>query len=197
MVVLASVLAFLLFCGVFLSRTAGRIDRLHRRVETAAAALDAQLVRRAGAALAMADRTSQTAPEAAALIAVAARAAQGAEGLGTEREILENALSRALRSALAAPAVASAPLAPAAPVDAELAAAARRVELARNFYNDAVRSTLTLRGRWVPRVAHLAGRAPLPVFFEIDDTAALEEPRGFAYPQTKIEEFGELPGAHR
>ena len=37
--------------GVYLSWTAGRIDRLHARVEAARAVLDAQLLRRSGAAL--------------------------------------------------------------------------------------------------------------------------------------------------
>mgnify|MGYP000973801501 CR=1 FL=1 len=35
---------------VYLSSAAGRLDRLHHRIETAAAALDAQLLRRGAAA---------------------------------------------------------------------------------------------------------------------------------------------------
>lgn len=163
---LATVLALLLVCGVLLSRTAGRIDRLHRRVEMAAAALDAQLVRRAGAALAAASRWSSSAPERASSVVLAARVAQNAEGLGPDRELVENALSRALRAATSG----GDPLAP----DSALSEAARRVELARNFYNDAVRNTLALRGRALPRAAHLAGRAPLPTYFEIDDGAGRE-----------------------
>jgi hypothetical protein len=44
------------------------------------------------------------------------------------------------------------------------------VALARRFYNDAVRDTVSLRRRRMPRLLRLAGAEPLPVFFEIDDT---------------------------
>ena len=42
--------------------------------------------------------------------------------------------------------------------------------LARRFYNDAVRDTVSLRRRRLPRLFRLGGRRPLPAFFEIDDT---------------------------
>jgi hypothetical protein len=48
--VVAAVAAVLAF-GVYLSWTAGRIDRLHARIDAARAALDAQLVRRASVTL--------------------------------------------------------------------------------------------------------------------------------------------------
>jgi hypothetical protein len=44
------------------------------------------------------------------------------------------------------------------------------VQIARGFYNDAVRDTRALRRRRMPRVLHLAGRRGLPLFFDIDDT---------------------------
>jgi hypothetical protein len=44
------------------------------------------------------------------------------------------------------------------------------VQVARRFYNDAVRDTRTLRARRMPRLLHLAGRVELPQFFDIDDT---------------------------
>ena len=56
----------------------------------------------------------------------------------------------------------------------ELDAASRRVQLARRFYNDAVRDTRSLRGRRMPRLLHLAGRRELPQFFDIDDTVPRE-----------------------
>src|SRR4051794_17800264 len=46
-----TVLAVLLVLGWYLSYSAGRLDRLHHRVETSRAALDAQLARRAAAAV--------------------------------------------------------------------------------------------------------------------------------------------------
>jgi hypothetical protein len=53
---------------------------------------------------------------------------------------------------------------------AELESAAHQVFLARKFYNDAVAATQAARRRWLPRVLGLAGGAPMPAFFEIDDS---------------------------
>ena len=54
---------------------------------------------------------------------------------------------------------------------AELADAEARVLLARRFHNDAVRDTLALRERRTVRWLKLSGRAPLPTYFEIAETA--------------------------
>jgi hypothetical protein len=43
-----------------------------------------------------------------------------------------------------------------------------KVSLARHFYNDAVRDLLVLRGRRLPRLLHLYGRAKAPSYFEFD-----------------------------
>ena len=52
----------------------------------------------------------------------------------------------------------------------ELEGASHQVFLARKFYNDAVAATQAARQRWLVRVLRLAGRAPNPEFFEIDDS---------------------------
>jgi len=52
----------------------------------------------------------------------------------------------------------------------DLAAASQRVDLARSFYNQAVRDAREHRARLAPRLLHLAGRAPLPGFVDLDDT---------------------------
>jgi hypothetical protein len=52
----------------------------------------------------------------------------------------------------------------------ELESASHQVFLARKFYNDAVAATQIARQRWLARVLRLAGRAPSPEFFEIDDS---------------------------
>jgi hypothetical protein len=52
----------------------------------------------------------------------------------------------------------------------EMESASHQVFLARKFYNDAVAATLDARRRWLVRVFRLAGRAPMPGFFEIDDS---------------------------
>ena len=157
--------------AVHLSWTAGRIDRLHARVEAARNALDAQLVRRAAAARALATHCTSRgllAEEGDALLAAAAGALHAPPA---SREAAENDLSRALRRALAA-------LPDAAAADAELGGlldevevAVTRVGLARTFHNEAVRDTRSLRGRRVPRLFQLAGHAPMPEYFEIDDTS--------------------------
>jgi hypothetical protein len=157
----ALVVGVLAVIGVYLSWTAGRIDRLHRRVEAARSALDAQLVRRAAAADALAQSGCLPAVVAERL-GLAAGAARHADGVDRFREEVENALSRALHG-LPATLAGGCDL-------TELAASCRKVGLARRFYNDAVRDTLVLRSRRVVRLLHLYGRASPPGYFDIDDT---------------------------
>ncbi|MCW2598507.1 MAG: hypothetical protein JWM02_336 [Frankiales bacterium] len=147
----------------YITWTAGRLDRMHARVDAAWAALDAQLVRRAAAARALLPLLP-AGPEADALeIAASASLDAGEES----REVVENDLSRALRAAT--------PLLPAVPdadyAKAELETAATRVGLARSFHNSAVNDTRILRGKRLPRALRLAGRRAMPAFFDVDDTA--------------------------
>jgi hypothetical protein len=148
----------LVLAVVYVTWTAGRLDRLHARVDAAWAALDAALVRRAAAARAVA-AAMPAGPEASAL-EQAARATLDVEPEG--REALENDLSRALRRAL--------PLLPPGVDLTELEHASTRVGLARSFHNAAVRDTRVVRLRRIPRALHLAGHRELPQYFEIDDT---------------------------
>jgi hypothetical protein len=149
--------------AVYASWTAGRLDRLHARVDAAAVALDDKLRTRAEAAAKLAT-TTQLPRAAVTDLAQAAAGAAGAVGLDHARETLENALSRALKEA-------SASLSPTAPETAALIDVVTRVSFARRFHNDAVRDALALRRRWVVRLLHLAGHAVRPAYFEIDDTA--------------------------
>jgi hypothetical protein len=142
---------------LYVTWTAGRLDRLHARVDAAWAALDAQLVRRASAARAVAAALSG---EHAEGLEAAARASLEAGDDG--REACENDLSRALRSVV--------PLLPAGADLEELESAATRVGLARSFHNAAVRDTRAVRLRRMPRALRLAGHRSLPQYFEIDDT---------------------------
>jgi hypothetical protein len=154
--------------GVYVSWRAGRIDRLHARVETARAALDAALVRRSSVALELA-ACGLLDPATSLLVAGAAHDARAA---GEPNELAESDLTRALRAALGQPGFRAA-LAEFGRGDellAELEAAAHQVFLARRFYNDAVAVTRAARRRWLVRVLRLAGGAPLPEFFEIDDS---------------------------
>lgn len=162
------VLTVLVLAGLYVSWRASRLDRLHTRVETARAALDAALVRRSAAALELA-ASSLLDPAASLLLAGAAHEARAA---GSEhRELAESDLSRALRAVFGQPEF-RAKLAGregGAALVAEIDAAATRVQLARRFYNDAVATTRQYRRRWLVRWLRLAGSAPAPQFFEIDD----------------------------
>jgi hypothetical protein len=147
--------------ALYVTWTAGRLDRMHARVDAAWAGLDAQLVRRAAAACDLLPFLPPG-PDADALDARAHAALAAGE---VDRDVIENDLTRALRAATPL-------LPPAAEVAlAELDAAASRVGLARSFHNSAVTDTRALRGRRMPRMLRLAGHRALPAFFDVDDTA--------------------------
>ena len=155
--------------GVYLSWTAGRIDRLHARVEAARAVLDAQLLRRSGAALDVATGGLLD-PASAVLVADAATRARTLEGGDHEQaeSDLTAALSAALDDAEFVARLRREEGAEAA-LD-ELAAACRRVGHARRFHNDTVRSTRRLRNKVLVRWLRLAGHAPWPETVEFDDS---------------------------
>ena len=162
---LIPVLAVGVLLGMWVAFTISRIDRLHARVDAAGAALDAQLVRRA-AALQHAAQSSGGGLDAGLrgeCDQVAERALNTTAAL-LDRGSVENGVGRAV----AALAEHSDRLRP--EVVAELREAATRVQVARRFYNDAVRDTRAVRGRRMPRLLHLAGHRELPGFFDIDDT---------------------------
>ena len=153
--------------GVYVSWRAGRLDRLHARVDGARAALDAALLRRSSVALELA-ASGLLDPATSLLLATAAHDARSADG----QELPESDLTRALRAVFGQPDF-RASLAGqdgAEELLTELESAAHRVFLARSFYNDAVAATRAARHRPLARVLRLAGRAPLPEFFEIEDS---------------------------
>ena len=165
-VILIAVAAVLV--GVYVSWRAGRLDRLHARVDGARAALDAALVRRSSVALELA-ACGLLDPATSLLLAGAAHDARAA---GEPNELAESDLIRALRAVLSQPDFRSC-MDGQGSVDElldELESAANQVFLARKFYNDAVAATQAARRRWLARVLGLAGGAPLPAFFEMDDS---------------------------
>lgn len=166
--VLVSLLV-LIVVGVYLSWTAGRIDRMHNRVEAARNALDAQLVRRSAVALELATSTLLD-PAAALLIAAAAHEAR--EAGPAARDQAESDLSKVLRAALDQPGQAGELAASGAGrvLVEELETASRRVVMARRFHNDAVRSTWAVRRKRHVRYLRLAGHAAMPATFEFDDS---------------------------
>jgi hypothetical protein len=175
---LMTAVAVLLVLGWYLSYSAARLDRLHHQVETLRAALDAQLARRAAAAVEAAPLLD---PATGLLLADAATSALAAGETRDEAEWLEaggpveeveNDLTRALRVAFGDPEqVAEMRETPLAAQSLDLLAqACTRVQLARRFHNDAVSQTLRVRRKPVVRWARLAGHAPLPGMVEIDDS---------------------------
>ncbi|MDQ0603266.1 hypothetical protein QF037_007611 [Streptomyces canus] len=161
-------LVALIAIGLYLSWTAGRLDRLHARIDASRAALDAQLLRRASVTQELAT-SGVLDPAASIVLYEAAHAARQAEE--EQREVAESELTQALRAVFAeTPQVETVREAPGG-VEAvrELTEAVRRVPMARRFHNDSVRAARALRRHRKVRWFRLAGHAPFPLAFEMDD----------------------------
>lgn len=158
----------LLLVGVYLSWTAGRLDRLHARIDAAKAALDATLLRRASIAQELAT-AGVLDPASSMVLYQAAHDARQAEE--EHREVAESELSQTLRAVFADPAQLEAVRAAPGGTETaqELSAAVRRVPMARRFHNDAVRAARALRSHRTVRWLRLAGHAAFPMAFEMDD----------------------------
>ena len=154
-VVVAILVALLLFAALRLWITANRLDRLHVAPRRPGRLSKGALARRIVATRAVAVAGGLGDPRSDEL----RRLADLADNADRDhRADAENDLSRAL---------ATMPAATEPDLAAELADASERVLLARRFYNDAVRDTRALRGGLVTRVFRLAGRAAMPEYFEI------------------------------
>jgi len=170
---LVLVLVVVALFGLYLSMTAGRLDALHKRIDTSSLSLDAQLLRRSSVALELAT-SGLLDPAGAILVAEAAHAARTAadgEATAGERAEAETQLTLALEATLDDEEIAEVRQAPggAALLD-ELAASAQRVQLSRRFLNDAVRACTQLRNQGMVRAFHLAGTSPWPQAIELDDS---------------------------
>jgi hypothetical protein len=162
------VAAIAVLLAVYISWRAGRLDRLHARLAAARSALDAALLRRNCVAVELAS-SGLLDPATSVLLAEAAHDARAGH---RQRELAESDLSRTLRAAFGQPDFRTS-LSGAAGAEellTELEAAAHQVFLARKFYNEAVTATNSARRRLLVRALRLAGRAPAPEFFEIDDS---------------------------
>ena len=165
-VVISVILAVLLALGWYLSYTAVRLDRLHHRVKGKAAALDAQLVRRAEAALEVAYLAGIDPASATLLATSAGRALDQDQPWSQERLDAESELTEVLRATQAPDSE--------QPAEVEelierLRGSGERVQLARRFHNESVREARDVRGQRLVRFLHLAGRAKVPLPINFDD----------------------------
>ena len=171
------VVALALFTGVYVSWRAGRIDRLHARVEMARTALDVTLLRRSSVALELAT-SGLLDPATSLLLAAAVHGTRGRwRPRPAPRDLAESDLTRALRAAFSQPGFRSSLIGKegADELLAEVEAAAHQVFLARKFYNDMVAATREARRRPLARVLRLSGKAKAPEFFEMDDSLVAEK----------------------
>lgn len=156
----------------YLSFTATRIDRLHHRVETSGAALDAALQRRASVAMELAN-CGLLDPAQSMILAAAAHDAREADD--HQRDAMERDLTHALLSVFddqeAVEVLRERPLGE--DLLEEIQEANRRLEFAVASYNDAIESAVALRRKPAVRILKLAGRASIPDSFIV----AVEIPR--------------------
>lgn len=157
--------------GLYLSQTAGRLDRLHHRVDTGLANLDVQLLRRSGAVLDIA-ASRLVDPASSMVLADAAMNARAGIADPIERAQSESDLTKALAAVLGTredvEELASSEVG--AELVDSLGGAVHRTAMSRRFYNDAVRATTQVRRQRLVRWLRLAGNAPLPRTVEMDDS---------------------------
>lgn len=166
----AIALGLLLF-GLYLSMTAGRLDRLHVRIATAELALEAHLLRRSAISLELAG-TGLLDPASSALMADAAHQARVApESDPAARVRAESNLTWALMAVFPDDEVVEEldETQEGAELVSELAASCARVALSRRFLNDGVRACRAVRRQRLARWFRLAGHTPWPETVELDD----------------------------
>ena len=175
------IVAAALFIGVYVSWRAGRIDRLHARVDMARAALDATLLRRSSVALELAT-SGLLDPATSLLLAVAVHGTR--PGATRPRDLAVSDLTRALRAAFSQPDFHSSMCGKVGADEllAEVEEATHQVFLARKFYNDVVALTREARSRPLARLLRLSGKAPAPVFFDMDDSLIADLPSATLAP---------------
>jgi hypothetical protein len=169
-----AVIAFVCLAALYVSWRATRLDRLHARIEMARASLDAALLRRCAATTDLA--TSGTLDPASSLLLVNAEQQARVAKDWEQRELAESNLSQALRAVYSDATEEAEGLSGSTTQIAvrhellqDVQDANRQMCIARHFYNDSVAATQAARQRPLARMLNLAGRAEMPLFFEMDD----------------------------
>ena len=154
----------------YLSQQAGRLDRLHHRIEVTSASLDGHLGRRAGIVGELANSPIVD-PVTSAVLAQAAHDALAVEPHDlVDRVALESELTESLLASLDEPEEVAQwriDLATSQLLD-ELAIACGRVSLSHTFHCEAVNDCLNIRNQWIVRLFRLAGYAQLPSILNLD-----------------------------
>jgi len=146
----------------YLTFTASRLDRLHHRVETSWASLDALLQRRAAIALEIAFIPSLD-PAAAVVLTRSAYLAREAEM--AERSEAEESLTNAI--ALIGESEDFHKEYP--EISERLEVVTSKIRIAIDIHREAVATTKLQRSRPIVRIFRLAGRAPLPVVHPFEE----------------------------
>ena len=161
----------------YLSTQAGRLDRLHHRIDVAQAALDTHLARRAGIVAELASSDVLDVVTAAMLSQSAHDALAAGELDDTDRLQAESDLTDVLRAALDD--IDELDLTD--PVQLglmdELQQICGRVVMSHKFHTDAVTDCVNIRRQLFVKVLFLAGRAPMPqaLVFRDEAPAALSK----------------------
>ncbi len=166
-----AVLFVIVVVAWYLSYTAARLDRLHVRLSGTLAALDARLVRRAEAALELANSGLLDGATSLILGGAAVDSLESPDEYGEAREVAENDLTEALDVSLSRHTVDDLRARGAVGDEhlARIVSACNRVQLARRFHNDAVTDVRRVRSKWAIQLFRLAGHTPLPHTIEFDD----------------------------
>jgi len=159
-------LGLLLIGFWYLSFSAGRLDRLHHRVETSWATLDSLLQRRAAIALEI-SRSAVTDPATSLLLTASAYQARSADI--EDRSSAESVLSGALGMMLAEREIIVAKCDQALLL--ELEQLTDKIKIAISIHVESVTRTQLIRSKLVFKLFRLAGTAPLPVTYEFEADA--------------------------
>ena len=159
-----AVLVLLIFW--YLTFSAGRLHRLHHRVETSWATLDSLLQRRAAIALEVA-RSAITDPATSLLLTASAYQARSAdiEDRSSAESVLSGALGMMLTERESIVAKSDQALL------FELEQLTDKIKIAIAIHVEAVTRTQLIRRKLVFRLFRLAGTAPLPVTYEFEADA--------------------------
>ena len=154
----------------YLSHQAGRLDRLHHRIEVASAALDGHLTRRAGIAAELVS-LSLLDPASEAYLMQSAHDVLAGEDLPDQQRLSdESELTHALYDALEDPedVIEFRQDQAANQLLSELQAVCNRVVLAKRFHAEAVQDCLAIREQSLVKLFRLAGFAKLPTPLDFD-----------------------------